>query len=137
MGKDYATPEQKLYAAILDRGMKIGFLMLIATFSLYVFGILTPHIPLDEVSKYWGMPVSQYLQATGIETGWSWLGHLNQGDHLNFVGIAFLSGVTIVCYLAIVPGLMRNKDYAYVVIALIEVAVLVLAASGVLTSSGH
>ena len=137
MGNDYATPEQKLYAAILDKGMKIGFLMLVVTFSLYVFGILTPHIPLDEVSKYWGMPVSQYLQVTGIETGWSWLGHLGQGDLLNFAGIAFLSGVTIVCYLAIVPGLMRNKDYAYVAIALIEVAVLVLAASGVLTSSGH
>ena len=137
MGKDYATPEQKLYAAILDKGMKIGFLMLVATFSLYVFGILTPHIPLEDVSKYWSMPVSQYLQVTGIETGWSWLGHLNQGDLLNFAGIAFLSGVTIVCYLAIVPGLMRNKDYAYVVIALIEVAVLLLAASGVLRSSGH
>ena len=137
MGTDYATPEQKLYAAILDKGMKIGFLMLVATFSLYVFGILTPHIPLEDVSKYWGMPVSQYLQVTGIETGWSWLGHLNQGDLLNFAGIAFLSGVTIVCYIAILPGLMRNKDYAYVVIAILEVAVLVLAASGVLTSSGH
>jgi len=137
MGTDYATPEQKLYAAILDKGMKIGFLMLVVTFSLYVFGILTPHIPLEDVSKYWGMPVSQYLQETGIETGWSWLGHLNQGDLLNFAGIAFLSGVTIVCYLAIVPGLMRNKDYAYVVIALLEVAVLVLAASGILKSSGH
>ena len=137
MGKEYATEEQRLYAGILDKGMKIGFLMLVATFSLYVFGVLTPHIPVEDLPKYWSMPVSQYLQVTGIETGWSWLGHLGQGDLLNFAGIAFLSGVTIVCYIAILPGLMRNKDYAYVVIALIEVAVLLLAASGVLRSSGH
>ena len=136
MGKDYATAEQKLYANILDWGMKIGFLMLVATFSLYVFGILTPHIPLEDVSKYWKMPVGQYLEATGIETGWSWLGHLNQGDLLNFAGIAFLAGITIVCYLAIVPSLLKKKDMPYVVLALVEVAVLVLAASGIL-KAGH
>jgi len=41
-----------------------------------------------------------------------------------------------VCYLAIVPGLMREKDTPYVALALVEVAVLVLAASGIL-KSGH
>jgi hypothetical protein len=60
--------------------------------------------------------------------------HLGEGDLLNFLGIAFLAGVTIVCYLAIVPGLMRKKDTPYVALALVEVDVLVLAASGILKS---
>jgi hypothetical protein len=136
MGKEYATEEQLLYARILDKGMKIGLAILVVTFSLYMFGILQPHVPVNDLHKYWSMSVHEYLDATGIGTGWSWLGHLGKGDLLNFLGIAFLSGVTIVCYLAIVPGLLRKKDKAYVVLALVEVAILVLAASGILTA-GH
>ena len=136
MGKEYATEEQLLYARILDKGMKIGLLILVVTFSLYVFGVLQPHVPVNDLPKYWSMSVSEYLDATGLETGWAWLGNLGKGDLLNFLGIAFLSGVTIVCYLSIVPGLLRKKDTAYVVLALVEVAILVLAASGIL-KSGH
>ena len=136
MAKEYATEEQRLYADLLDKGMKIGLLILVVTFGLYVFGVLEPKVPLDELPGYWGMSVHDYLQATGIGTGWSWLGSLGRGDMVNFVGIAFLSAVTIVCYLAIVPSLMRKKDKPYVVLALIEVAVLVLAASGIL-KAGH
>jgi hypothetical protein len=136
MGKEYATEEQLLYARILDKGMKIGLLILVVTFSLYVFGVLQPHVPVNDLPKYWSMSVTEYLDATGIETGWAWLGNLGKGDLLNFLGIAFLSGVTIVCYLSIVPGLLRKKDTAYVVLALVEVAILVLAASGIL-KSGH
>lgn len=136
MGKEYATEEQLLYARILDKGMKIGLAILVVTFGLYVFGILQPHVPVNDLPKYWSMSVHEYLEATDIGTGWSWLGSLGEGDLLNFVGIAFLAGVTIVCYLAIVPSLMRKKDTPYVVLALVEVAVLVLAASGLL-KAGH
>lgn len=136
MGKEYATEEQLLYARILDKGMKIGLAILVVTFGLYVFGILQPHVPVNDLPKYWSMSVHEYLEATDIGTGWSWLGNLGEGDLLNFVGIAFLAGITIVCYLAIVPNLMRRKDTPYVVLALIEVAVLVLAASGLL-KAGH
>ena len=53
------------------------------------------------------------------------------------VGIAILAGLTIVCYLAIIPTLMRKKDTAYLVIAVVEVLVLTLAASGILKGGGH
>ena len=44
--------------------------------------------------------------------------------------------MTIVCFLGIVPTLVRKKDKAYVVMALLEVAILTLAASGIL-AVGH
>jgi hypothetical protein len=56
---------------------------------------------------------------------------------LNFLPIAFLSILTIICYIAIIPGLMRKKDTAYVVLVIVEVIVLVVAASGILGSGGH
>jgi len=136
MGKEYTTEEQLLYARILDKGMKIGLAILVVTFGLYMSGVLQPHVPVNDLPKYWSMSVHDYLQATELGTGWSWLGSLGKGDLLNFVGIAFLAGVTIICYLAIVPSLLRKKDTPYVVLALLEVAILVLAASGIL-KAGH
>ena len=132
-----ATEEQVLYGNILNKGMAIGLIGLIITFIIYGAGILDPVIPLEEVQNYWVMPVSDYLAQTGIHAGWAWLGNLGKGDMLNFLPIAFLSLLTIVCYLAILPGLMRKKDTAYVVLVIVEVAVLTVAASGILGSGGH
>lgn len=132
-----ATEEQLAYARLLDIGMKVGMLSLIITFAIYVLGIFTPHIPVNDLPKYWGMPVKDYLAATGIHPGWTWLHLLGKGDFVNFLGIAFLSGVTILCYLRIIPILFRKKDTVYGVLAIIEVLVLTLAASGILRGGGH
>ena len=132
-----ATEEQLAYAKLLDIGMKLGLLTLIITFFIYVFGIFSPHIPLGELSNYWKLPVKEYLKAADIHTGWSWVSMVGKGDFLNFIPIVFLAGVTILCYIRITPILFRKKDTIYAVLAIVEVLVLVLAASGVLKSGGH
>jgi hypothetical protein len=138
MGKELrATEEQLAYAKLLDLGMKVGLLSLVVTFAIYLSGILTPHIPVNELPKFWSMSVHKYLETTGIHPGWSWLGMLGKGDFLNFTGIAFLAGVTLLCYVRIIPILFRNKDTLYGLIAILEVVVLALAASGILKSGGH
>ena len=137
MGKLKATEEQLAYAKLLDFGMKLGLLVLIITFIVYLSGILSPHIPVNDLPRYWSMSVHKYLEATGIHPGWTWLGMLGKGDFLNFVGIAFLAGVTILCYLRIIPILFRKKDTVYGILAILEVLVLVLAASGILKAGGH
>jgi hypothetical protein len=131
-----ATPEQILYANILNKGMYVGLAILFITFAIYAFGIMKPYIPLDEISHYWGYSVHEYLEHAEIGTGWSWVGMLKYGDFLNFIGIAILAGVTIICYLAIVPLLLRSNDKVYAILALIEAVVLALAASGIL-AVGH
>lgn len=132
-----ATEEQLAYAKLLDVGMKAGLIMLVVTFIIYLSGFLTPHVPVSDLPKYWSLPVKEYLKATNIHTGWSWVHLLGRGDFLNFAGIAFLSGITILCYMRIIPILLRKKDTIYAVLAVIEVLVLVLAASGVLKGGGH
>ena len=136
--------EQILYAKVLEIGMYIGLVILFITFGLYVSGILAPVVPLDQISSYWNQGVHEYLEAVNRDhlhmehapTGWAWVTMLDKGDFLNFVGIAILGGITIICYLAIVPALLRKKDFAYLAMALLEVLVLSLAASGVLVV-GH
>ena len=132
-----ATEEQVLYAKILNIGMLIGLAGLVVAFIIYCTGILEPLIPLEKVQSYWILSVHEYLKQSGIQAGWAWLGNLEYGDMLNFLPIAFLSLLTIVCYGAILPGLVRKKDTAYVVIAVLEIIVLAVAASGILGTGGH
>jgi hypothetical protein len=139
-----ADEEQLLYANILQVGMYTGLALLLVTFALYTSGVIAPAIPVEQLPDYWTMNVQDYLEATNRDhlhqehpvTGWAWIAVVGKGDYLTFLGITFLAGVTIVCFLGITPTLIRKKDKAYVVMALLEVAILVLAASGVLTA-GH
>ena len=132
-----ATPEQILYANLLEKGMYLGLVILLITFFLYAFGILDPYVPLDQISRYWHLNVGDYLHTTNIKAGWAWVGMLKYGDFINFVGIAILAGVTILCYAAIVPTLLRNKDTVYAVLAILEVLILSAAASGLIAGGGH
>ena len=132
-----ATPEEQIrYAYILEKGMLIGLFILMVTFIIYVLGIMKPYIPLDQISLYWSMNVSDYLHHTNIKGGWSWVTMLGYGDFLNFIGIAILAGVTIICYASIVPIFFKNKDKVYATLAILEILILSLAASGLLTV-GH
>jgi hypothetical protein len=135
--KTQATEEQLAYAKILNVVMFLGLAIMVVTFIIYIFGILPSFIPPQDIPKYWGMKSSNFIHTFHAPTGWAWVALTNKGDYLNFVGIAILAGLTVLCYLVILPILMRKKDRAYVVIAIIEVLVLVLAASGILKSGGH
>ncbi len=132
-----AQEEQLAYAAVLDLGMKIGLLLITITFLVYVTGILTPHLPVSDLPKYWSMPVKQYIKSADIHTGWAWLGMVHKGDFLNFAGITFLASVTIACLFPLIPIFLRKKDKVYAAICAVEVLVLMLAASGILKAGGH
>jgi hypothetical protein len=139
-----ANEEQLLYASILEKGMYTGLALLLVTFVLYLTGILEPAIPIEQLPNYWVMSVHDYSEAINhnflhrehVITGWGWLAVVGKGDFVNFLGIALLSGVTIVCYIGILPTLLRTKQTAYFWIAIAEVVILSLAASGILTA-GH
>lgn len=137
------TEEQRIYARVLAAGMYTGLALLLVTFALYVTGVMEPAVPIRDLPAYWGLPVDQYLEAINHDylqrdhhlTGWWWLSALGYGDYLSFVGVAVLAGVTIVCFAAIVPTLLRNGDTVYAAIAVVEIMVLLLAASGILTAA--
>jgi len=135
--KTKATGEQIVYANILNIGMILGLAIIVVTFIVYMSGILSSFIPPQEIPKYWTMKSSDFIHTLQAPTGWDWLAMIGKGDYLNFIGIAFLAGLTILCYLTILPILIRKKDTPFIIIAILEVAVLALAASGILKSGGH
>jgi hypothetical protein len=130
----YITSEQLGYADVLDAGVTIGRSVLAGTFILYAFGLATPKVAFSDLPAYWSMPADAYLRAAGVGTGWSWLGLIGHGDYMNFIGIAFLCGLTIVCYLRVLPFSLQRKDFAFGTILVLELIVLTLAASGLLVA---
>lgn len=137
--------EQTVYANVLEKGMYLGLLLLPITFILYVFEIVKPAVPLSELAKYWGKNFHKYQELINQDflhlphppTGWGWLSLINYSDYMNFIGIAILAGVTILCYMAILPVFLKKGEKVYAAIAIIEILVLGLAASGLLKVGGH
>ena len=131
------SEEQVAYANILFYGCWVGLLVMAVTYLLYVFGIVTPHVPLTEMPTYWSMSVTEYLAKADVPSGWGWTSLLSQGDFLNFIGIVILAGLSIVCYARVIPLFLRKQDKVMLCIAVVEVIVLLVAASGLVGSGGH
>ncbi len=131
------SEEQLAYANLLDWGMKLGLIAIVITFLIYVFGILPPYIPVEELPRYWKLNVHQYLEATEIQSGWTWLKLISKGDFLNFLPIAFLAALTILCYIRILPIYFKKKDTLYGFLCLLQILILLLAASGLLKVGAH
>jgi hypothetical protein len=132
-----SSETQLLYARILDWGARVGFILLFVTFVVYISGILNPYVPLEELPQYWRQSVHYYLRMARIKPGWAWLGQLHHGDFLNFLPIAILAGVTTVGYLSVVVRFFKRREIILGVIAILEVIILLLAASGILKVGGH
>lgn len=124
------------YALLLGWGTRIGLLALVLSFAAYLFGLVTPHVPLERLPSVWNQPVASYLQLTNTPTGWGWLALLHRADMSNLVGIALLASCSIPPLLAVMQLFLKQRNIVFLVICALEVAVLLLAASGIL-SVGH
>ena len=128
--------EQLRYARWLDWGAKAGFAALVVGFLAYATGLLPAQVPFERLPELLTLPLDRYLAVTRTPTGWGWTALLARGEFASLVGIALLADCSALCLLAIVPLYLRRRDTVYAVVCILEIAVLALAASGVLTS-GH
>jgi hypothetical protein len=123
------------YARWLDAGTKLGFILLIAGFVAYAFGITAPYVPFDRLPALWSLPVDQYNAATHAPTGWQWVHQWWHSDYLTYFGVVALLLTTIASMLRTMLVLYALDERLHASIALLQVVVLVLAAAGVV--SGH
>ena len=132
----HISSEQQSYAFLLQLGTRIGLAVLIASFLAYVFGLIPAHVPLEQLTQLWHLPLHEYLEKTNTPTGWNWVSLASKGDISNLIGIAILCASSVLCLLAVIPTYARRGDKVYVVLCLLAIAVQLLAASGIL-SVGH
>lgn len=130
------APEQLLYARVLDRGSRLGLVVLALSFAAYVLGLFEAHVPLERLPEVWEHPVGRYLELTNSPAGWGWVALVHRGDIAGLVGIVILAGCSLACLLALVPLYWRRGERLLAALCVAEVAIVLLAASGVLTG-GH
>lgn len=130
-------PYQETYGNLLHLFTNVSLAILTVTFVLYLFGILEPVIPTEELPNYWKLSLDEFMKVSGAPTGWSWTGYLNKGDYVNFIGIAVMAGATGVCYLVVLFKALADKRMLFVSFLVIELALITLAASNILSSGGH
>ena len=127
---DSALPEQRIYARWLAAGSRSSLALLAALFVVYLTGVVPPSVPVAQLPDYWGLSAVQYTVATGTPTGWRWLELLGRSDVMNLAGIACVALVTPVCFARLVLEFVRQRENMFAAIALMELWILVLAASG-------
>jgi len=124
---------QQAFARWVSAGTRIALAMLIAGYAAYVTGLLQAHLPPEALAKLWHLPLADYLATSTAPTGWSWLALAHRGDYFNYLGIGLLCTIVMLAYLRVLPQLVRSAR-AHALIALLELAVLLAAASGLLHS---
>ena len=135
--KEHDLAVQEIYARWLDVGTRLSFGATLIAFLVYVSGAVPAYLPLDDLPRYWGLPVTDFLRQTGAPSGWDWLRHLGGGaEYLNLACMALLGVVTAVCYARIVPVLFGLGERLQAALAIIQVTVLLAAASGVFAGGG-
>ena len=127
---------QELYARWLGAATRVAFAAALVAFGLYAGGVIPSFVPLDALPTLWQLPVGEYLARTGAPVGWAWLRLLPYADYVSLGCVALIASVTAVCYLAVLPMLVKLEERVQAALVAAQVIVLLVAASGAL-AAGH
>jgi len=127
---------QQTYARWLDAATRLAFAASLLAFVAYASGLVPSFVPLDALPGLWHLPLDQYLARTGAPVGWGWLQLAGFSDYLNLACIALIGAVTLLCYLAVLPLLLRLGERLQAALVAAQIVVLLVAASGAL-AGGH
>ena len=132
MNKLKPSEEQLRFASVLQSVSLGGLGVLLLGFAVYVSGMLQTFVPASEIPQYWGLRVDEFIEKTGMPTGWNWVPLLNHGDMVALIGIVLLAATSMISFAVILPTFLKKKDTSYSVIIVLQILVLLLAASGII-----
>jgi hypothetical protein len=123
------------YGVWLAWGTRLGLALLALGFIAYATGAVDAHVPIERLPELWTRPAPDVLREIGLRPGWGWAELLHRSDMLVVAGIGILASCSIPCLAAVIPVFARRRERAFVAICVLQVAVLVLAASGLLAAA--
>lgn len=126
------TSRRRAYADWMEIGTRIGAGGLAFAYLAYVTGLLPPHVPINTVVAHWHLPAAEMARVCGFYRGTSWIHAIREGDYLTVLLLAFLATVTIWSFARLIPFLIRERDLPMMLVVFAQLAILLLAASGVL-----
>ena len=125
-------PEQRLYANILFYLNLIGLFILLTGFTLYLTGVITPLVPLEDLPRFWSLSLDEYIEKSNMPTGWQWISKIGYGDIAPMLGIAVLASVTFVCYFFLLFQFIKRGVKSLALIVSIELLLILLSASNLI-----
>ncbi len=135
-GTTTPAPDQERYARLLAIGTNTGLAILVVLFGIYMVGAVEPHVPHERLPDLWHLPADDFLALARLEAGWGWTARIQHADILTLVGIVTLAFCSVPCLLAVMPIYWASGQRMLFAICALEVAVITMAASG-LISGGH
>jgi hypothetical protein len=135
-GTTTPAPDQERYARLLAIGTNTGLALLVILFGIYMLGAVDPHVPHERLPDLWHLPADSFMELVNLEAGWGWTARIRHADILTLVGIVTLAFCSVPCLLAVMPIYWKSGQRMLFAICALEVAVIVLAASGIV-SGGH
>ena len=130
---DGALDAQRRYARFLLLTTRLGAALLVASFVAYAAGWVAPYVPIERLPSLWTLPAADFLREAHIRPGWNgWAALILHGDMLVLGAIALLITSSILCLAAAMPLFWKRGEKLLVVLCALQIAVLALAASGVL-----
>ena len=135
-GTTTPAPDQVRYARLLAIGTNTGLALLVVLFAIYMLGAVDPHVAHERLPEIWHLPADSFLELAQLEAGWGWTARIQHADILTLVGIVMLAFCSVPCLIAVMPLYWASGQRMLFAICGLEVAVIVLAASGLVTG-GH
>lgn len=126
------SDEQRRYATLLWWSGWGAFAVLVAAYALYAGGLLPAAVPLAELPALWGQSAREFAAASGQPAGWGWIRQLGHGDALNIGAVALLATCSVVPLAGVTWVYLRRGDRLFALLAAVQVAVLLLAAAGLI-----
>ena len=132
----HADKVQLAYAAVLSKATTFGIAFVIVGYIIYAFQLLPLSVPIDQIAGNWHLRAAEFHKKVPAPLGWGCFKQPGQGDVLSYISIIYLGIVTMMCLVAAGIAFLREKNTVYTFFSFAQLAVLILAAAGIV-SGGH
>lgn len=125
------------YATVLRWGLRLGLVVLFGCWLLELAEQPAPRVAAESVHRHWHLSHGEFAAATGRPTGWAALLDLGHSDAHSLLAVAGLALLSLAALVSIVPAAVRRRDGWFVAALLAQIAILALAASGLLSTGAR
>jgi len=133
--KSHVQKEQLAYAGVLDKLSHFAILFLAGSYATYIFNLLPPKVSIADIAANWHLRAPVMQAKLNAPLGWSFMSNAEsfwRGDALSYLAIIIICMIPVVCLLVFSACFFREKRPVFGVIALVQVLILLVAATGIL-----
>jgi hypothetical protein len=115
----------------------VSLAAIVVVFGIYVFGALPFGTAPAEVAETWDLRAGEFVEIHDTPEGWSWMARIREGYALAMGSLALLAATVLPVLVIVAMAWFRRGDRFFGLLGLLITAVLVFAATGILSGGAH